>query len=65
MAGFDPARFDDVLEWPLRDLFLGFIERMRDQMRRNYEVELLVWAVLAPHQKRQSKPPDVPALLRG
>jgi hypothetical protein len=65
MAGFDPGRYAEVMDWPLRDLFLGFIERLRDQARRNYEVEMLIWATLAPHQKRQQKPPDVPALLRG
>jgi hypothetical protein len=65
MAGYDPGRYDEVMDWPLRDLFLGFIDRLRDQARRNYEVELIVWAVLAPHQKRQSKAPDLPEILRG
>lgn len=53
------------MDWPLRDLFLAFIDRMRDQARRNYELELVVWALLAPHQQRPPKPPDVPAVLRG
>jgi hypothetical protein len=65
MAGYDPGRYDAVMDWPLRDLFLGFIDRLRDQAQRNYEIELLVWAILAPHQKRPQKPPDVPDLLRG
>lgn len=65
MAGYDPGRFEEVAGWPLRELFLGFLDRLRDQATRNYEIELLVWAILAPHQKRQSKPPDIPAILRG
>lgn len=65
VAGFNPGRFEEVKNWPLRELFLAFLDRMRETARRNYETELLVWAILAPHQKRAPKPPDVPALLRG
>lgn len=64
MAGHDPGRFDEVMDWPLRDLFLGFLERVQERARQNYQTELLVWAALAPHQKRQSKPPDLPAVLK-
>jgi hypothetical protein len=54
-----------VTYWPLRDLFLASIQRIREAARRNYELELVVWALLAPHQKRPPKPPDVPGILRG
>ncbi|MGH9685288.1 MAG: hypothetical protein ACRD4S_16960 [Candidatus Acidiferrales bacterium] len=53
------------MDWPLRDLFLAFIDRMKEAARRNYETELLVWAILAPHQKSRTKPPDLPKILRG
>lgn len=52
------------MAWPLRDLFLAYIARLRDTARRNYQVELLVWAILAPYQKRQTGPPDLPAILK-
>lgn len=52
------------MAWPLRDMFLAFLARLQDRARENYELELLVWAILAPHQKRQSKPPDLPAVLK-
>jgi hypothetical protein len=54
-----------VANWPLRDLFLASIERMREAARRHYEFELVVWALLAPHQKRPPRAPDVPPILRG
>ena len=52
------------MDWPLRDLFLAYLARLRETARQTYQAELLVWAVLAPYQKRQSKPPDVPAILK-
>lgn len=64
MAGHDPARFDEVMDWPLRDLFLGYIARLRETARRSYQVELLVWAILAPYQKQKARPPDLPAILK-
>lgn len=64
MAGHDPARIDEVMDWPLRDLLLGYLARLRETARRDYQAELLVWAVLAPYQKRQSKPPELPAVLK-
>jgi hypothetical protein len=45
-------------------MFLAYISRMEEAARRNYELEMLVWATLAPHQKRQTKQPDLPAILR-
>lgn len=53
------------MDWPLRDLFLAYIEELRESARWSYQLELLVWSVLAPHQRRQTKPPDVPRVLRG
>jgi hypothetical protein len=52
------------MEWPLRDLFLAYIARLREAARDSYEVDLLVWAILAPHQKHASRPPDIPAILK-
>lgn len=53
------------MEWPLREMFLAFLARLQERARSNYELELLVWAILAPYQKRAGKPPDVPAVLKG
>jgi hypothetical protein len=64
MAGHDPAQFDRLMDWPLRDLFLAYIARLREAARDSYEVDLLVWAILAPHQKRVPRAPDLPAILK-
>lgn len=52
------------MDWPLRDVLLNFSEMMKDQAREQYRADLLVWAVLAPWQKRASKPPALPSILK-
>lgn len=52
------------MNWPLRDLFLQYVDRLREAARGNYEMELLVWAILAPYQKQSTRPPVVPSILR-
>ncbi|MGA3295281.1 MAG: hypothetical protein ABSE45_15035 [Candidatus Acidiferrales bacterium] len=51
------------MDWPLRDLFLGFAERLREAAIERHRAEVLVWAVLAPWQKQKSKPPAPPRIL--
>jgi hypothetical protein len=65
VARDDAGRVREVFEWPLRDIMLAYLESMRVQARRNYEVELLVWSALAPHQRRRTDPPKLPRILRS
>ena len=53
-----------MIEWPLRDLFLHFTEMLKDRAREQYRTDVLVWAILAPYQKRASKPPAIPSILK-
>jgi len=46
-------------------MFLAFIAQARERARQMYDRDVLVWAMLAPYQKRGSSPPDVPDILRG
>jgi len=52
------------MDWPLRDLFLNFLEILKDNARAQYRADVLVWAVLAPYSKRGSKPPAIPSILK-
>jgi hypothetical protein len=65
VAGFDIDRMRTVMDWPLRDMLLSYLERMTENAWRGYELEMLVWAALAPHQKRKKDPPALPRVLRG
>jgi hypothetical protein len=64
VAEHDFGRFDEVMDWPLRELLLAFVARLRSRARETYALELLVWAALAPHQKKAQKPPSIPSILR-
>lgn len=64
VADHDAARIERVWNWPLRDIFLAYIERMRRRALERYRAELLVWAVLAPYQKRAQDPPSIPSILK-
>jgi hypothetical protein len=65
VARDDPGRIREVFEWPLRDLLLAYLGCLRAAARRQYEVELLVWSALAPHQRRKTDPPKLPRILRS
>jgi hypothetical protein len=43
---------------------LAYVERMKDAALRSYKAEVLVWATLAPHQRRKKDPPAIPAILK-
>jgi hypothetical protein len=65
VAHHDADLVREIFEWPLRDLLLAYLERLRTTARRTYEIELLVWSTLAPHQRRKTDPPKLPRILRG
>lgn len=65
VAHEDPGRIREAWDWPLRDLFLAYLECMRVTAWRNYELELLVWSALVPHQRRKTDPPAIPKILRS
>jgi len=53
------------MDWPIREIFLGYLAILKREAREQYHHDLLVWAVLAPHAKRGSlKQPSVPTILK-
>jgi hypothetical protein len=38
--------------------------RLRSLERERYFVETQVWAAIVPHQKKQDRPPELPAILK-
>jgi len=65
VAGHDPSRFEEIMAWALRDLFLAYLEMMKQRARETYYLDVMVWAILAPHRKRREKQPDLPRILKG
>jgi hypothetical protein len=50
------------MDWSLRDLLLAYVEHLKESARRSYEVDRLVWAILAAGGAKV-KQPDLPAVL--
>lgn len=65
VAAGDVDRALRIRDWPMRDLFLGYVEVLKRDARRIYEIDLLVWSALAPHQRRKTDPPRIPKILRS
>jgi hypothetical protein len=64
IAGHDLDRAERVLLWPLRDMLESYVWRLRRDATDTHRHDMLVWALLAPHQKRPDKPPRRPEILR-
>jgi hypothetical protein len=54
------------MDWPLRELFINFVERSKRNARDAYEFDFLIWAILKPYQKPGSrwKEPRLPSILK-
>jgi hypothetical protein len=64
-AGGDPVRFAAVMAWPIRELLLHYLGRLRERARGDYNASLIVWAVQIGYSKDRIPMPDVPQVLRG
>jgi hypothetical protein len=64
VAGHDPDRADRILDWPLRELLLAYIETMKAAALESYRHASIMWALTAPHSKKAQKPPRVPSILK-
>jgi len=65
VAEWDPDRAADRFLWPLRELLLAYLAILKEQAQKRYELDLTIWATLAPHQKTPGSPPKVPKILRS
>lgn len=50
------------MDWPLRDLLLAYLDRLVDAARHSYEVDTVIWAVLAASGAKVKRP-DPPSVL--
>lgn len=64
IAEFDPDVARRVMRWPIREGLLRFVHMTKERARRAYEIDVMVWAALAPHGKKRLDPPRIPEILR-
>ena len=46
------------------DLLHALRHTLRERATARYHTEVLAWAALVPHQKKQENPPQIPEILR-
>lgn len=51
------------MQYTLRDGLTAYVEILKDDARHQYRTDVLIWATLAPHQKKASQPPALPPIL--
>jgi len=65
LAQHDYSRYADVLRWPLLEALESYEQMLRDDARRQYDFDFLVWAIIAQGASKKPKPPKLPAILKG
>jgi hypothetical protein len=63
VCSYDPVRAVGVLRWPLRELMLAYVHRVKQSALADYRHETLVWASIAPHSTKKIEPPKRPHIL--
>jgi len=63
VAGWDHDEIQRVLDWPLRELCLAYLARLKADALRTYETALLVWASRTAFGGK-TKPPELPGILK-
>jgi hypothetical protein len=48
----------------LREALLSYEQKLKKEARASYFQETVIFAILAPWQKEQGKPPQVPDILK-
>ncbi len=51
------------MQYTLRDGLTAYVEILKADALQQYRSDVLIWATLAPHQKKASQPPMLPAIL--
>jgi len=65
VAGYDPERAARIYQrWTLEDFLAKVKHEYRQEAIEQYRFEVIQWALLAPHTKKRTDAPEVPAILR-
>lgn len=66
LAGHDPERYAAIMKWPLAEALGAYEARLKNDARRDYGLEVTVWATLAAQGASKSKKaPELPEILKG
>ena len=63
MAQNDPLRMPAIARWPLREVFISYLQIVKELVREQYNISLQVWASKTAFGGKV-KPPEMPKILR-
>lgn len=58
------AKYEMVCDWPLREALASYEANLRRDAIEQYRTDLLCYAVQRPWAGKDSKPPELPEILR-
>lgn len=66
LSGCDPRRAEEVLDWPIRDGLVRYLQILQDRAALAFHRANVEWLLAAPYlEKRDRKPPpEMPRVLR-
>jgi hypothetical protein len=64
VAAYDYARTLGVLDWPVRELLVAYVDCMKAAALEAYRHAQLVYWLQVPCVKKPGKPPKVPSILK-
>lgn len=65
MAGHDQGRAETIAQqWSVNELLHAYLDQVRRDAVEEHRNALVVWASLAPHLKKKTPPPAIPAILK-
>lgn len=65
LAGYDPRRYEEILDWPVAEALAAFEARLKEEARHSYTLACQMWAALAATgATKKRKPPELPAILK-
>ena len=63
ISNHDHDRAQAVLGWPVRELLLAYVNRLRAAALDGYRHAILVWAIKCGYAAKPPRPPKVPRIL--
>jgi hypothetical protein len=64
VARHDYDRLLIVLNWPLRELLIAYVETLRSAALESFRYDMVLYWLQAPHLKKPRQPPKVPSILK-
>jgi hypothetical protein len=63
VARWDHDRVQQVLDWPIREILLCYVARLKAEALRGYQAAMIAWSAKTS-MGGKLKPPELPSILK-